>query len=215
MNQFSISYLAVGEPEVMTYNHNKQMKTAIRKKQTQSVMLRKSGFEGDKVADLKNHGGEERAVCFYPHEHYEDWNEEFNTTLSDSAFGENLVVKGMLEKDVCIGDVYQIGEAVVTITQGRVPCITIDRRTESKGLFKRIMETGYTGYFAKVLKEGIIRGDSSITLVERDPRQMSVHTANQLFFQQVKDPSQIDQLLEVDALAAQWRGHFIRLKDKM
>ena len=26
-----------------------------------------------------------------------------------SAFGENLVLAGMVEKDVCIGDVYQVG----------------------------------------------------------------------------------------------------------
>lgn len=215
MMPLSISNLAVGEPEIMTYESDKQMNTAIKKKKINKVNLRVEGFEGDGVADLKHHGGEERAVCFYPTEHYEFWNNEFQTDLPATAFGENITISGLLEKEVCIGDVYQIGEAVVTITQGRVPCITIDRRAGVKGLFKRVMETGYTGYFAKVLKEGVIKSDSPITLISNDVEQISVLRANQLFFQQIKNKSEIEQLLNVDALAAQWRGHFIRLKDKM
>ena len=215
MRHLSISNLAVAEPEIMSYESGKQMNTAIIKKKIEKVLLREEGFEGDAVADLKNHGGAERAVCFYPTEHYSFWNHEFSTELTTAAFGENITVSGLLEEHVCIGDVYQIGEAVVTITQGRVPCNTIDRHTSVKGLFKRVMETGYTGYFAKVLKEGVIEHDSLITLVSRDTEQISVLHANKLFFQQIKNKADIEQLLKVEALAEKWRIHFNRIKEKL
>ncbi|MGA3678339.1 MOSC domain-containing protein, partial [Lysinibacillus agricola] len=89
--------------------------------------------------------------------------------LPTATFGENLTVTNMLEADICIGDIYKTGDAVLQITQGRVPCSTIDKYTEANILPKRLIETGYTGCLARVLEEGKICADSKIELVEKDP----------------------------------------------
>ncbi|WP_059102965.1 MOSC domain-containing protein [Shouchella shacheensis] len=209
----TLHHLAVGLPKQMTYEETKKMKTGICKENVDEVYLAKEGFRGDGVADLKNHGGFERAVCLYSAEHYPFWEKECQAKLPPSAFGENLTVAGMTEKDVCIGDVFQAGDAVIQVTQGRVPCKTIDRRTGLGGHFKRIVETGYTGYFCKVLEEGIIRADSNIRLVEQDGTGISVLRAHRLYFQQEKDCEGVAALLEVHALAEKWRRHFRRLLD--
>ncbi|MFK3936467.1 MOSC domain-containing protein [Alkalihalobacillus sp. NPDC078783] len=214
MGNYQLLNVAVGKPKVMQYAGNQEMSTAIKKQSTEEVLLKVDGFDGDGVADLKHHGGVERAVCFYADERYEYWNNTYDNSLDKAAFGENLTVKGMLEEEVCIGDIYQIGEAVVTITQGRVPCNTIDRSTGLKGLFKQMIETGYTGYFAKVVKEGMIRPDSSIQLKERGKHRISVLQANRLFFQQIKDLNQMELLLQQEVLAEKWRSHFERLAAK-
>ncbi|TSB47103.1 MOSC domain-containing protein [Alkalicoccobacillus porphyridii] len=214
MMTFKLVHLAVGLPEEITYESNKQMNSAICKKEIESVSLKTAGFEGDGVADLKHHGGVERAVCFYPLEHYETWNRQFNTELPPAAFGENIMVEGMCENDVCIGDIYQIGDAVVAVTQGRVPCVTIDRRTGANGLFKEIMQTGSTGYFAKVLREGTIHKDSAISLVSKHKDHISVLTANQLFFQQKKDLDLLTRLLQNEHLSEKWYAHFSRIKER-
>ena len=98
------------------------------------------------------------------------------------AFGENLTVTNMLEADVCIGDIYKIGDAVIQITQGRIPCSTIDRYTEANTLLKRLIETGYTGFLARVLEEGTICADSTIELVEKHPARISVLYCNEVYF---------------------------------
>ncbi|MDQ0430390.1 MOSC domain-containing protein YiiM [Planomicrobium stackebrandtii] len=200
-----IKNFAVGLPENMAYGNGKEMKTAIRKQQVQEAFLSKDGFFGDGVADLKHHGGPERAVCIYPHEHYEHWNGHFETQLPRAAFGENLTVTNMLERDICIGDIFQIGEAVIQVTQGRVPCNTIDRRLAMKPLLKEMVKTGYTGYLCRVLEEGMIRGDSTIRPVAKNVQQVSVLYANEINFHRPKDIDGIVKVLEAEELADDWR----------
>lgn len=200
-----IKNFAVGLPGKMAYGDGKEMETAIRKQQVQEAYLTKDGFEGDGVGDVKHHGGPERAVCIYPYEHYGYWNDYFNTQLSQAAFGENLTVTNMLEKDICIGDIFQIGEAVIQVTQGRVPCSTIDRRLDMKPLLKEMVKTGYTGYLCRVLEEGMIRADSTIRPVAKGSQQVSVLYANEVNFHHPKDVDGIVKVLEAEELADEWR----------
>ena len=116
---------SIGLPPKMKYGLDKEIDTGICKQTTEEAFLTKEGFRGDGVADLRYHGGTDRAVCVYPDEHYSLWEKEFNHTFSSSTFGENLTVTNMLEKDVYIGDIFRIGEAVIQKTQGRIPCIKI------------------------------------------------------------------------------------------
>ena len=78
---------------------------------------------------------------------------EFQTTLPASAFGENITVTNMLEHDVCIGDTYQLGEAIIQVTQARVPCSTISKRLGIPGILPRIVATGFTGYLCAFFKK--------------------------------------------------------------
>lgn len=81
------------------------------------------GFSGDEQADRKHHGGVEKAVCVYPVEHYEYWHEHLpELALPHGAFGENLTTSGLLESGVSVGDVYELGEAIVQVSQPRQPC---------------------------------------------------------------------------------------------
>lgn len=182
-----------------------EMRTAICKDLVSEVFLTQEGFSGDGVADLQHHGGLDRAVCFYPYEHYEMWEKEFNIKLPSSAFGENLTVTGMLEEEVYLGDLYQIGDAVVQITQGRIPCSTISIRNGVNTFLKRIVETGFTGYFGRVLKEGTIRNDSKLTLIKPHPEQISVLFANHTLFHDQKNRDAVRRILGVQELASVWR----------
>ena len=131
--------------------------------------------------------GSDRAVCVYPYEHYLLWEKEFKNPLPSSAFGENLTVTNMLEKDVYIGDIFRLGDAVIQITQGRIPCSTITKRTNNPSLLKRMVQTGFTGYLCRVIEEGIVRKDSKITLVESHPKQVSILYGNGIYFHNPKD----------------------------
>ncbi|MCM3236682.1 MOSC domain-containing protein [Heyndrickxia oleronia] len=205
--------LNIGKPKISSYK-SKEFLTGIGKESISEALLLKDQFVGDGVANPAFHGGPDRAVCFYPYEHYKQWEEEFNKTLSIPAFGENLTVSGMLEKDICIGDIFQIGDTIVQITQGRVPCSTISKYNSLDSLLKRTVDTCYTGYFARVLKEGMIREDSSIKLIKRHPMQVSVYdTMNALFFGD--HVQSMEKIIEVPELADAMRNSFLKKLNKL
>ncbi|AFI27089.1 MOSC domain-containing protein [Bacillus stercoris] len=205
-----IIHLAVGKPKEYDWNHRKEM-SAIGKSTVSSIELKKAGIVGDDVANHKFHGGADRAVCLYPFEHYVYWERMFNKKMTPPIFGENITATGMLEEQVCIGDVYRIGGTIIQVTQGRVPCATISKYNEERDFLKKVVETCLTGYFFRVLQEGTIESHSDIELVEKDPCDISVLSATQVLFHQKEDKKSIEQILEIDALAEDWRKRFLKL----
>lgn len=210
-----IKYFAIGMPKKLTYGEGEEMLTAICKKPVQQAFLSKAGFHGDGVADKKHHGGPDRAVCIYPFEHYAYWEKEFGVNLPPAAFGENLTLTNVLEEEICIGDILQIGEAIVQVTQGRVPCNTIDRRIEMAPFLKAMVKTGLTGYLCRVLEEGMVASDDKVAVIERDPKKISVLYANNVNFHQPKDAEAIQRVLEAEALAPEWRDGLTRRLEKL
>lgn len=200
-----LEHFSIGKPKEMQYGEDKEIFTGICKETVQEAFLTVDGFHGDGVADLRHHGGLDRAVCVYPYEHYQLWEREFGETLPQSTFGENLTVSNMLEQDIHIGDIFQVGEAVIQVTQSRIPCSTITKRTGLPLILKRIIETGYTGYLCRVLEEGMVRSDSKITLLQTDPSRVAVLFTNETYFHKTNDYSAVKKILEIDALAVKWR----------
>ncbi|HWK23818.1 MAG TPA: MOSC domain-containing protein [Ureibacillus sp.] len=206
---------SIGLPKIINYEKEKQMETGICKETVDEAMLTVDGFVGDGVADLKNHGGPDRAVCVYPFEHYAQWEKEFGTILPSSTFGENITVTHMLEADVCIGDIYQLGDAIIQVTQGRVPCSTINKRVGLPLLMKRMVETGFTGYLCRVLQEGKVRRDSKITLLEKHPKGISILFANEVYFKRPKDIEAMQSILSVEELAEEWKEYMTKRLTKL
>lgn len=210
MSNQQIINLAIGTPK--EYSWEKNERSGIGKTSTAKVELRKMGFVGDDVAHHEFHGGVDRAVCMYPFEHYAYWGKKFQKSIKMPAFGENITATGMTEKEVCIGDIFQVGGSVIQITQGRIPCSTISKFNGEEQFLKQVFETGWTGYFFRVLEEGTITADSEITLVEKHPKNISVLFANQTLFHHQEDKNAIEAILAVDELAEAWR---IKLKERL
>ncbi|MEH7110235.1 MOSC domain-containing protein [Bacillus sp. JJ1764] len=202
--------LAVGKPKEYDWNHKKEF-SGIGKSTVTSFKVEKSSIVGDDVANHQFHGGPDRVVCLYPFEHYSYWEGLFQKKLILPAFGENITATGMTEEQVCIGDIYKLGDTILQITQGRVPCAKISNYNDEKQLLKKVIETTLTGYFFRVLEEGTIMLDSEITLLEKHPKEISVSFATQILFHQKEDNASIEKILTVDALAEDWRNRFIKL----
>jgi MOSC domain-containing protein YiiM len=201
--------LAIGKTKEYSWEHNKEQ-SAIGKNAVIEAELKKSGFIGDGVANAEFHGGVDRAVCLYPYEHYPHWEKIFNRRLQLPAFGENLTVRGMTEEEVCIGDIYKIGEAVIQVTQGRVPCSTISKFNQEQEFLNKVFETSLTGYFFRVLEEGTIRINSKIELVEQQASRISVLFAAQTLFHD-HDKKAIEKILQVKELADDWKKRYLKL----
>lgn len=208
-----IYQLNVGKPKEYHWK-NKQVHSAIAKQPVEQAMLLKDGFAGDGVADLEFHGGEDRAVCLYPYEHYAKWEKEFDRDLALPAFGENITPAGMLEKDIYIGDVFELGEAVIEVTHGRIPCSTISKHNQIDPILLRLIETGYTGYFFRVKKEGAVASNSRLTLVDREQEKFSVLKLNQIMFHEREKNNDLEEIINIAALADDWKIRFSKFLER-
>ncbi|WP_110927844.1 MOSC domain-containing protein [Bacillus massiliglaciei] len=205
--------LQIGRPQIRNYM-GMQINTAMDKQKIESVTVRFERLEGDDVGNKKHHGGKDRVICFYPYEHYPYWENTYSKKLPLPAFGENLTVRGMTEKDMYIGDILKIGETVIQITQGRVPCATISMFNAEKDFLRNVKETGFCGYFARVLEEGQIREGDQPLLLERSENSVSVFYATHVLLNGMDGIQGIESVLSVSSLADEWKKKLEKLKER-
>jgi MOSC domain-containing protein YiiM len=206
-----IESLNIGLPKKETF-HGKTIHTGIGKRPVLgSQHLKKLGFDGDGVADLKNHGGQDKAVCVYGLDHYPYWEELLGTKLSPPAFGENLSFSHLKEDDVCLGDTFQLGTAVVQISQPRQPCKTLAALYGRNDLVKLVVNSGYTGFYFRVLKEGVVEAGTTMVLIEKEYHQISVAFANHIYHHERKNRAGVESILAVSTLSDSWKRDLRKL----
>ncbi len=179
-----------------------------------SLHLGKLGFDGDGVADTKNHGGPDKAVCVYSLDHYPYWGELLGIKLPPAAFGENLSVSNLKEEEVCIGDIFLLGAAAVQISQPRQPCRTLAARYGRNDLVKLVVNSGFTGFYFRVLQEGIVEMGTPLVLMEKDPHEISVAFANRIFHHDRKNREGIESVLAIPALSEAWQRSLRKIREK-
>jgi len=204
----------VGAPETHEFQ-GKPVETAFFKYPAGGpVMLRTLGFDGDHQVDRVHHGGPEKAALLYPAEHYAHWERELGRSPGPAAMGENLTVEGLTETTVCIGDVYQIGQATVEVCQPRVPCYKTAIRHGVPDMAARVAAAGYTGFYVRVLAEGLVAAGDTISLVNRPDGAPSVAACTHLLFHDRKNKPAIEAVLESKALAEVWRVQLRKLLEQ-
>ena len=135
------------------------------------------GIEGDQQADLTVHGGRDKAIHHYPRDHYGWWRERLpGCAALDAvgAFGENISTRGLIEDDVCIGDRFRLGTALVEICQGRQPCWKQAHRLDDKGAVAAMVKSGRSGWYYRVIEEGSVAAGDVMVQVERVHPEWSV-----------------------------------------
>ena len=187
------------------------------------VMLTSLGFAGDKIGDPTVHGGLDKAVHFYPVEHYAAWADDFRTAHAEpppllqtlGGFGENIAASGMTEELVCIGDRFRIGSALVEVSQGRQPCWKIDHHFGVKGMTAGVIRTGRSGYYFLVVEEGLVGPGDRIEQVERARHGWTVERAFQMLIGGLHKAEGADaalrELAGMEELAANWRARAAQL----
>lgn len=198
----------VGMPRTVDYQ-GKELVTGIYKTPiSSSLFVSKTQLEGDGQADLTVHGGVDKALCVYPAEHYAYWEEKLGRKLEPGSFGENLTVRGFLEEDVCIGDKYAIDDVIVQVSQPRQPCFKAGKRLEWVQAPANMQETGFTGFYFRVLKEGYMSKESKVKLIAKDEAGVTLKYANQIKYHDRKNKQAIQRLIETDPLSASWKQSF-------
>lgn len=126
------------------------------------------GVFGDEQADLSVHGGLEKAIYVYPHEHYPFWNAQLSRELKTpfdlqpGAMGENFTITGLLEAEVYVGDTLQIGDLEFIVTKLREPCFKFNAKMRYKGAAKAMLQSGYCGWYMRVTTPGKLLAGTTI-----------------------------------------------------
>lgn len=172
-------------------------------------MLRTLNLDGDKQADLSVHGGVSKAVYAYPAEHYELWRKELpGMKLPYGMFGENFTTEGLLEVTTNIGDRFRIGDAVVMVTEPRMPCYKLGLKFRRTDISKRLLASRRTGLYFAVIQEGEVETGDAIELLSQDENGVSVADITRLYAFDKLDLKMLRRALRVGALPESWRGHF-------
>ena len=164
------------------------------------------GVEGDGQADLVHHGGPDKAINVYPAEHYAKWSEEVGLTPNAGAFGGNFTTTGLTEADMYVGDVLCAGELIVQVSQPRQPCWKLSRRWRIKYLAARVVRTGRTGWYFRVLNAGMIKAGAVLELIKRPAPNWSRAAANEVMHHRKDDVSAALELASRVGLSQSWVG---------
>jgi len=166
------------------------------------------GLEGDEQGDLVHHGGREKAIHHYPFDHYATWAGErpamAGALEAIGAFGENIATRGLTEADVCVGDRFRLGTALVEVSQGRQPCWKLGHRFGDPALVARVVKSGRSGWYYRVIEPGKVAEGDTIELVERPWPAWPVARVFRLLIQGRPEPGELEALAEVTALAEPW-----------
>lgn len=204
----NIQSLNVGMPVEVSYR-DKPLQTGIYKVPVSGPLpLTAAGLAGDGQADLVNHGGPDKAVCVYPSEHYAYWESWLGRKLDPAAFGENATTSGLLETEVCIGDIYEIGTALVQVSQPRYPCFKLSQKHGPADMPAEVLKTGYSGFYLRVLREGEIAAGSEVIKVASGEANATIARVLHLMGAGRGDKEGLREMLDVEALAAGIRDSF-------
>ena len=204
----TILSIQVGKPQQLGQeeavdSHDRPWVTAFFKQPVDGpVWVSRLNIRGDRQADLSNHGGLDKAVLAYSAEHYAAWRVELDIPeLVGGAFGENLTIGGLTEGDVAIGDTWRAGDVLFQVSQPRQPCWKLARRWRMGDLPKRVIQSGRSGWYLRVLEEGTITPGDALELVDRPHAEWTLTRANRAFYSKdaAEERAALTRLAELSA----------------
>jgi len=156
------------------------------------------GLAGDRVYDVKHHGGPDQAVYAYAREDLDWWQAEMGRSLANGVFGENLTTAGLDVNGALIGERWRIGpDAVLEVACPRIPCATFEGWLKRGGWIKRFTQAAVPGAFLRVIVPGDIRAADPVEIVCRPGHDVTVALA---FRALTREPELLPRLLIADAL---------------
>lgn len=185
---------------------------------TSPVAVGPLGLEGDAQADLTVHGGIDKAVHHYPRDHYSYWHDYLGghpLLEGEGALGENIATLGLLEDQLCIGDHFRLGTALVEVSQGRQPCWKLGHRFGNPRVTAEVVRTGRSGWYYRVIEPGMVAAGDQLELIDRTLPEWTIARTFALLVGggHKRDPAALPELAGMAALAMSWRVRAEKLQD--
>jgi MOSC domain-containing protein YiiM len=205
-----IEALCVAKPKTIAHK-GRTVTTGIYKSPVEGPrMARRTNIEGDGQADPSVHGGVHKAVYAFPREHYAFYQEALGGgPYAFGQFGENLTVSGLLESEVRIGDRYRAGEALFEVSQPRSPCFKFAIKMGAPEAVGICLVSAKTGFYLRVLREGLIEAGDAIRREFTDAAAPSVEEVHKLAFFDKSNVEGLKRAARCRALAPAFRTEFV------
>ena len=199
----------VGLPRDIMWR-GKTVRTAIWKTPVEGWrMVQRLNIDGDGQGDLHGHGGEHRAVFVYQIDSYRYWQSQLGRNdFTYGQFGENFTIDGLCDEEVCIGDRYRVGGALLEVTQPRVTCYRVGIRMNEPKMPALLVAHGRPGFYFRVIEEGKVEAGDEIMRVASGAERMTVSEISALLYKPGHPRRQLERALCIPALSAGWRGSF-------
>ena len=166
------------------------------------------GLKGDAQGDPLRHGGVDKAVHVYPLAHYAAWVRDLRAEadrFTPGAFGENIVLEGWIEADICIGDRFDLGSAEVEVSQARQPCWKLNLRFDAPDMARRVQDSGRTGWYLRVLVPGAVAAGDRMVLTARPNPGWDLTRVQRLLYRDAVDREALAEFVGLAGLSASWR----------
>nr|WP_288256120.1 MOSC domain-containing protein [uncultured Pseudomonas sp.] len=214
MNSLQLDALLTGRAQPFTRPGSRSGIAKVPRQEALAVTT--LGLAGDEQGDLRVHGGVEKAIHHYPREHYAAWLAELGEhplLMQPGAFGENFSTTGWTEDDVCLGDLIHAGSALLQVSQGRMPCWKLSDRFGVANLALRVQQSGRTGWYYRVLQEGVVGVGDRLQVVERIHADWPLSRLSAVLFDKRVEPELLRECL-VLPLVPSWRRTLERRLEK-
>ncbi|HAP60836.1 MAG TPA: hypothetical protein DCR93_15505 [Cytophagales bacterium] len=176
------------------------------------VKATKLGLEGDAPGNTKFHGGEDKAIYAYGHQHYVWWKNRYpELDFPVGVFGENLVVEGMDDASLCVGDRFQVGAVVLEVTTPRIPCMTLSARMGDKEFQKKFLAARKPGAYLKVVKEGELAVGMEWELLEKGSAGLTQVEAFLLYTGQAQEEALVAKAAKEPRLPEEWQQKLLKV----
>jgi len=179
--------------------------------------LQPNGFVEDMQADLKVHGGTEKAVHHYAAEHMDHWRLAFPDHADQfvpGCFGENISTTGLNEQNLCLGDILPMGTAKVQICQGRQPCRKLNAHTGIDQMAGAFQRSARTGWYYRVLESGQVKFGDTIRLIERPHADWCLDRLIKARFNPKTSRDDATELANNPAISQSWRQAFKKKQNR-
>lgn len=182
----------IAQPRTVTWN-GKQVSTGIYKVPDASgIFLEADHVQGDHIADRKHHGGSLKACYLFGAGEYSYWKSRYPDLPWDwGMFGENVSLDLLDEEHVCVGDQYQLGNALVAATLPREPCYKLGIRFGDQEILQEFVARERPGVYLKVVEPGrVLPGDRMVPF-KKDDAQLSIASLFRLLFRKEKNEAML------------------------
>jgi MOSC domain-containing protein YiiM len=155
--------------------------------------------EGDQQADLRVHGGPDKAVYAYAAEDAAWWEAELGRPIEPGMFGENLTVEGIDVSGAVVGERWRVGDVELEVSQPRIPCAKLGIRFGDPKMVKRFGLARRPGAYLRILSEGEIGAGDPVAVTHRPAHGVTVRFVSDAV---LLDQTLVGRAAETPGLAA-------------
>ena len=207
-----IETLLVGKPKMMTFRDQNIESAIFKNRVNKPTMLTLYNLEGDLQADLTVHGGRDKALYAYSSESYVHWKKlRPQNSFENGSMGENISVSHLFEDQIFLGDIFEIGTAIVQAVQPRFPCQKLGIKFNDMKILKEFIDLDRPGIYFRVLTEGLINEGDSLKLIGQEKTKISISEMFRLALDKKPQIDRLRELLQITCLPDNWKKDLQKL----